>query len=694
MPEAPRNGAYRFFCSPLGENYHDKPVSQGKVPAQRNKRMHKKHGLFIGFAVLLPAVLLMAAGCDNSTGSVNTVTYTGNIGGTPYQLTITENSSKAAYDPRPGDSYVLVFGSNTSQGTVAAFSAGKFTLKPKGVTVTFTVTISGNGITAITGTITLVGGGTVPGPNPVTGGGGSGGGGGGTGGGGGGGNGGDGSGGGGGGTGGGNGGGGGGGGETNEPDITLYTVTFAVNGGSGVDSQSIAKGGKVESPSDPEREAYQFWGWYKDAALKNKWDFTADTVNKAVTLYAQWVTHDEADFGGAAVDQEFTVTKKEDWETALDSISKGGNDKNYLITAKGDFAIPTVNENTGSFGGVTGVTVSLRGQGSLSAVDSGYSSFLIALKEGQTFILRGPALCGNEVVFASIVSVNGSGAKFFLRSGTVRGNTSSGSSGVSVTGKAEFTMSGGTMSGNTSGSGKIGSGVSVSGGIFTMSGGTISENSSSNPYGGGGVFVNEKGIFTMNGGTISKNTGSYQGGGVMIYGGSFFMSGGTIRENTGGADGPWGGGVSVSGGTFTMSGGTISNNSGDKDLGGGVYLFDSTFTMSGGTIHENTGTNGGGVTVFGGAFSMSGGTISGNSAINSGGGVYAATGSTFNKTGNSVIYGDTDHTHTDGSDENTVTSGTHKGHAVYYDNDSKWRDKTLESGENISTSDTVTNWNQ
>jgi hypothetical protein len=50
------------------------------------------------------------------------------------------------------------------------FSAGRFTLEPIGVTVTFTVTISGSGITAITGTITLVGGGTVPGPNPVTGG--------------------------------------------------------------------------------------------------------------------------------------------------------------------------------------------------------------------------------------------------------------------------------------------------------------------------------------------------------------------------------------------------------------------------------------------------------------------------------------------------------------------------------------------
>jgi hypothetical protein len=33
-----QSGVYRFFYSPVGGNYHDKPVPYGKAPAQRNKR--------------------------------------------------------------------------------------------------------------------------------------------------------------------------------------------------------------------------------------------------------------------------------------------------------------------------------------------------------------------------------------------------------------------------------------------------------------------------------------------------------------------------------------------------------------------------------------------------------------------------------------------------------------------------------
>jgi hypothetical protein len=67
----------------------------------------------------------------------------------------------------------------------------------------------------------------------------------------------------------------------------------------------------------------------------------------------------------------------------------------------------------------------------------------------------------------------------------------------------------------------------------------------------------------------------------------------------------------------------------------------------------------------------------------------------FSKTGPSVIYGDKNNTHTAGSDENTAKyAASGRGHAVYYYNGSKYRDKTLESWENISTSDTTTNWNQ
>jgi hypothetical protein len=75
-----------------------------------------------------------------------------------------------------------------------------------------------------------------------------------------------------------------------------------------------------------------------------------------------------------------------------------------------------------------------------------------------------------------------------------------------------------------------------------------------------------------------------------------------------------------------------------------------------------------------------------------GGGVFVAAGS-FNKTGNSVIYGDTNTTFgDDDTNNNTATGGATNGHAVYYYNGSKYRNKTLGSGENIRTS-SATGWN-
>ncbi len=67
-----------------------------------------------------------------------------------------------------------------------------------------------------------------------------------------------------------------------------YTVTFNSNGGSEVSSQKVVKGHKVESPSNPKKSEYEFAGWYKEEACTNSWDFTKDTVNEDITLYAKW----------------------------------------------------------------------------------------------------------------------------------------------------------------------------------------------------------------------------------------------------------------------------------------------------------------------------------------------------------------------------------------------------------------------
>lgn len=84
-----------------------------------------------------------------------------------------------------------------------------------------------------------------------------------------------------------------------EEDTTLYAcwkyvgnyyeVRFESNGGTPVASiMGIQEGGSIAKPQDPTRTQYNFVGWYKEAGLKNKWDFATDTVAENLTLYAKW----------------------------------------------------------------------------------------------------------------------------------------------------------------------------------------------------------------------------------------------------------------------------------------------------------------------------------------------------------------------------------------------------------------------
>ncbi|WP_058308639.1 InlB B-repeat-containing protein [Gracilibacillus massiliensis] len=70
-----------------------------------------------------------------------------------------------------------------------------------------------------------------------------------------------------------------------------YHVTFNSNGGSDVTSQLIAYKEQVSEPEEPEREHYQFAGWYKDQAQTEAWNFEEDVVTEDLTLYAKWNIH-------------------------------------------------------------------------------------------------------------------------------------------------------------------------------------------------------------------------------------------------------------------------------------------------------------------------------------------------------------------------------------------------------------------
>lgn len=121
----------------------------------------KTNKLF-GMITLIVGVMLVFTliGCgDNGDptsppgGDPETVSYTGTASGTTYTLKITENTAR--YTAQSGDTYELTAGSKRSTGTVSSVASGVLTLTPsENSSSTFTVTVSGASITAMTGSIT------------------------------------------------------------------------------------------------------------------------------------------------------------------------------------------------------------------------------------------------------------------------------------------------------------------------------------------------------------------------------------------------------------------------------------------------------------------------------------------------------------------------------------------------------------
>lgn len=67
----------------------------------------------------------------------------------------------------------------------------------------------------------------------------------------------------------------------------IRTVIFHSNGGSPVQSASVADGDLLARPVDPTRDGYLFTGWYRDADLKIPFDFSQPHEGD-ITLYAGW----------------------------------------------------------------------------------------------------------------------------------------------------------------------------------------------------------------------------------------------------------------------------------------------------------------------------------------------------------------------------------------------------------------------
>lgn len=76
-------------------------------------------------------------------------------------------------------------------------------------------------------------------------------------------------------------------------NTTKFTVTFDANGGKFSDGKTtievkVEKNATLNKVEDPTRSGYTFVNWYKEKGLANSWNFTKDTVDGDITLYAKW----------------------------------------------------------------------------------------------------------------------------------------------------------------------------------------------------------------------------------------------------------------------------------------------------------------------------------------------------------------------------------------------------------------------
>lgn len=69
--------------------------------------------------------------------------------------------------------------------------------------------------------------------------------------------------------------------------VSRYTVTFDTNGGSSIVKQTVNRNTTVKEPEQPQKEEYNFAGWFTDKELTNQFDFTSK-ITKSITLYAKW----------------------------------------------------------------------------------------------------------------------------------------------------------------------------------------------------------------------------------------------------------------------------------------------------------------------------------------------------------------------------------------------------------------------
>lgn len=100
----------------------------------------------------------------------------------------------------------------------------------------------------------------------------------------------------------------------------MIEVTFNSNGGTDVSVKTCEYNGSVTAPEEPQKDGFEFVGWYEDEALSNPWDFS-NTLTDNKTLYAKWVqgiiSTDEGNLNGVKANGLNDVAKTEKTDIKL-----------------------------------------------------------------------------------------------------------------------------------------------------------------------------------------------------------------------------------------------------------------------------------------------------------------------------------------------------------------------------------------
>jgi len=221
----------------------------------------------------------------------------------------------------------------------------------------------------------------------------------------------------------------------------------------------------------------------------------------------------------------FHVANAQQWQEARMAISNGGNDRSYIIDLVADITVEGLNldsveillgSDNFTFGGVTGVNVTIRGNHTIS-LQNETTGMLLAIRQNQTVIIQN--------------------TKF-------RGHGANNNVLVHATDDSTLVMQGGSaIYGNTANSGINGGGMNFRRNAnFTMrNNSSVHSNTANWGAFGGGVLFNSTGIFEMHdnssvyGNTaIVPATQSGRGAGVFfgsVYG-TFHIVGGTVYGDT------------------------------------------------------------------------------------------------------------------------------------------------------------------